>query len=75
MIDRPSAGPLSPRGRAVTGVCFSCRQAGAAFRLAWMVELAGLGLSNREIAAVLDTTANTVACRLREHRMLQAASA
>lgn len=66
--------PLSLRGRAVTGLCFACRQAGAAFARAWMVELHDQGLSNREVASVLDTTENTVACRLRDERLLKAAT-
>jgi hypothetical protein len=66
--------PLSVRGRHVTGVCFSCRQAGAAFMAAWGRDLVTHfrgRLANA--AAVLDVSVPTLRARLNDARRREAA--
>lgn len=75
MSQRPShcdvcGARLCPTGRAVTGLCSRCREAGARFQRRWMADLRARGATYREIAIVVGTTENTVGARLWEAQQL-----
>lgn len=61
--------PMSHRSRRPDEpVCYRCRQAGAAFARAWMVDLRSQGMTVRAVAELIGSTISTVASRLGEIR-------
>lgn len=61
--------PLCVRGPATTGVCMTCRMAGAAFLRAWLADLCTQH-TTREVAAIAGISADTVRVRLGERKVV-----
>lgn len=62
--------PLNPRTLARTGLCTTCRKAGAAFLREWANDLTATGLNAVEVGEIVGLPSHAVRFRLRDRRIM-----